>query len=145
MQRLFSRCVFRVGSDPTASPCLCAGVVGPLGELQKSGKDLALLKWWAVVPQSRAELRHSSSRRGFSSGSPSSCSHWFWAVIGVLLCMSLWMQQSASKGSKEPASHWNRLEGAQGAPEAALRLASHACRGNGASWSACSPHCALGH
>lgn len=58
MQRLFAHCVFRVGSDPTVSPCLCAAVVGPLRELQKSGKGLALPTWWAVIPQSRAALRY---------------------------------------------------------------------------------------
>lgn len=57
-KRLFAHCVFHVGSDPTVSPFLCADVLGPLRELQKSGKDLALLKWWAVIPQSRAELRY---------------------------------------------------------------------------------------
>lgn len=77
-KRLFAHCVFHVGSDPTVSPFLCADVLGPLRELQKSGKDLALLKWWAVIPtvQSRTEI-HPAPRRGFSSvssESPSSCS-----------------------------------------------------------------------
>lgn len=67
MQRLFAHCVFCVGSDPTVSPCLCAGFVGPLRELQKSGKDLALLKWWAVIPQSRAALRYIQLQGGASA------------------------------------------------------------------------------
>lgn len=50
-------CLLTVFSVWAVSPCLCASVVGPLGELQKSGKDLALLKRWAVIPQSGAELR----------------------------------------------------------------------------------------
>lgn len=109
MQRLCAHCAFRVGSDPTLSPCFVCQRCGTLGELQKSGKGLALLKGWAVIPKLRAGLRESSSQEKLQRGSAVRVHHPAgmllqtvgsdWAILGVLHWMSPWIQQSASQGS----------------------------------------------